>query len=375
MNRRSFLLQTGLCGAALLCPACRKRPSPAAPEGTFPVVVARGSPFEVGAAIGAASRDRIARLVKRREKWFTELLRFALADRSTRIDGFARATAKHHPEIMAELRGLAKGAQRPLDEILVLNLQPELGALKHRCQSAEKPAKVGCGDCSTLHLVQGGRILLAHNEDDHHANRDLMALLRVAPTGRPTFVSLSYPGVIPGNVPAMTGAGLMQTTNFIGGSEVRVGVPRYVLGRAILDARNIDEAVQRAVNPDGAYSFHVNLGSKKEQRLVSIEVAPGGRHDLRDTRQDLYVHTNHFLLPGTKAVPQIATYAGGSSDSRYRILQRARKTLPPLAKVGPEHLTRLLSSHQAIKAPYSPCRHPHGDIQGQTMAMALFDVR
>jgi isopenicillin-N N-acyltransferase-like protein len=380
MDRREFLVQAGVSGlSGLVGGACVERhrerqraPRPRAqrrrsrPAGTFAVVEARGTPFEVGAAMGAAARGRIHRLIGRRGKWFADLKRFALKERAQRVDGFVAAVKKHHPDIWAELKGIAKGAQRPLDDILVLNLQPELSGLRHQC---------GCGNCSTLHLVDGKRVLLAHNEDDHDASRDLMLVVRARPRGKPSFVSLAYPGVLPGNVPAMTSAGLVQTTNYIGAARVQVGVPRYVVGRSLLSARSMDEAVNLARTRHGAYSFNVNLGSRPEGRLVSMELGPGGVFDLRETRGEVYVHTNHYLLPKTRGkVPEIRVPPGGSSDSRYRILKRAVAKLPALERVGPDTLLRLLASHAAIRQPFSPCRHPKGAVQGRTVATALFDV-
>jgi isopenicillin-N N-acyltransferase-like protein len=316
--------------------------------------------------MGRAARGRIETLLRRRARWFRELEEFALADRARRLDGFVAAIAKHHPAALEELKGLAQGAGRSLTDILVLNLQPELAALRHRC---------GCDGCSTLHLVDGERVYLAHNEDGHDANRDLMLLVRAQPTGEPAFLSLLYPGLIPGNVPALTEAGLALSTNYIGAATVRTGVPRYVVGRALLRARTLDEAIRLARDPHGAYSFHVNLGSRPDRRLLSLELGPGGVLATRETRGGIYVHTNHYLLPKTRGrIPEIGLRPGGSSDSRYRVLRRLVARLPPRGQVGQRDLVRLLASHEAIRAPYAPCRHPRGEIRGRTLATALFDV-
>lgn len=369
MSRRGFLLGSALGGLAVATSACRPRAG--ASFASFPVVEARGGPRDIGRAVGAASRDRIRQTLERRRAWFERLRAFALGDRAARLDAFVAAIERHHPGVLAELRGLAEGAGLPLDDVLVLNLQPELGALEE-CAAA-RPA-THCGDCSTLHVADGRRLLLAHNEDDDDACRDQMIVIRAYPDGQPAFVSLAYPGVIPGNVPAMTGAGLVRTTNFIAASEVRAGVPRYVLGRAVLAARSLEEAIGIARNPDGAYSFHLNLGSTRERRLVSVEVAPGGLTAVRETRGEVYVHTNHFVLDATRDVPQRAAYTGGSSDSRYRVLAEAVAGWPPPAEVGTGDLVRLLSSHESKTEPYSPCRHPRGEVRGRTVAMALFEV-
>ncbi len=331
----------------------------------FPLIEARGSEFEVGAEIGARSKDSIRTCIERRRTWFEDLKRFALADRGVRLDGFLDSIDKHHPAIGAEIRGLAKGADLPLDDVLILNLQPELAALKEQST---------CGDCSSLLLVAGGRLLLAHNEDDDDAYRDQMLLVRVRPSGAPAFVSLAYPGVIAGNVPTLTEAGLVRTTNYIGAKNVRVGIPRYVLGRAILSCRSVDEVLTVATHPEGAYSFNINLGSIREKRLVSLEIAPGGVHEMHEVKNELYVHTNHFIRRATRDIPQQASYVGGSSDSRYQVLTRAAAKLGDPSRIVEDDLIRLLASHDAVTRPYSPCRHPEGKIKGRTEAMAVFDI-
>ncbi len=330
----------------------------------FPEVEARGTPLEIGTAIGAMTRERIRKGIELRRAWFEDLKSFALADRKKRLDGFVAATRKHHPDVLAELEGMAKGAGLPLDDILVLNLQVELGTLK--------AAQGSCEGCSTLHLIDKGRALLAHNEDGHDAYRPLMTILRLKPRDKPAITALGYPGIIPGCVPAMNSAGIVMTTNFIGADKMRVGIPRYVLGRAALTATSIGRAVTIVTNKEAAHSFHANFGSLKNNRLLAVDVAPGV-HAVKPT-EGIYLQTNHFVLRGTAQEPQSKNTPGGSSDSRYRILDAALKKLPPIELVKADTLIKLLSSHEAITKPYSPCRHPDEKSTGRTLATALFDL-
>lgn len=365
LSRRHFIVAS-LTSVVPVLVGCAKKParpsdvdasSATEPEAwaAFPTIEAKGGPAQIGEAIGAATRSRIERVLERRTKWFLDLKDFALADRAARIEAFVRAAESRHPEVMAEIRGMARGAGRELDDLLVLNLQPELSALK---------AQASCGDCSTLHVVKDGRIVLAHNEDDDDAYRDQMVVLRIFPSGKPSFVSLAYPGIISGNVPGMNSAGLVRTTNFIGGKEVKPGVPRYVVGRAVLSASTLDEALKIAMGRDAAYTFHLNLGSVKERKLFSVEVAPGGVSEKRETNGEIYLHTNHFLLRATQGIAQ---QAYPSSTSRYQVMSQALQS-------GEQDVVKMLSSHDSMTKPYSPCRHPQGDVRGRTIAMALFDI-
>ncbi len=396
VSRREFVVRSAMAGLALgagvSCSkktaepnkpklAAEKAPTrpqleikPESPIGTeekwapFPVVEAHGTPHEIGKAIGAMTKDRIHKGIELRREWFEDLKKFALADRANRIDNFAAAIEKFHPDVIAEMKGMAEGAGLPLDDILVLNMQAELGALK----SVKASCEGSCEGCSSLHLVQGGKVLLAHNEDGHNAYRHLMSILRLKPEGKPAFTSLAYPGLIPGSVPAINEAGILMTTNFIGVEKVRTGVPRYVLGRAAIGARSLGDAVQTVTSKEAAYSFHVNFGSIKDKRLLAVDVMPGV-HAVKPI-DGIFLQTNHFVLSGTKGVSQPMNTPGGSSDSRYRILEAAIGKLPPLEKVTKDDLIKLLSSHEAINKPHSPCRHPDDKSNGRTLATALFDL-
>jgi hypothetical protein len=381
LTRRQFVHCAGLASLAWgLGSGCRgeepagrqTRRKPTASPGSipadkwqqFPTIEARGTPFEIGAAVGSMNQRRIRTGIERRQTWFDDLKRFALADRATRIDGFVAAMGKHCPAVLAEIKGMAQGSGLPLDDLLVLNLQCELGALIAQGKKSE--------GCSTFQLAHSGRLLLAHNEDGHDAYQDLLTILRLSPEGRPGITALAYPGIVPGNVPAMTEAGLVLTTNFIGADQVVQAIPRYALGRSLLECGSLDEAIAKSTADQAAYSVHFNLGSTKEKRLVSVDVAVG-RSAVQEIR-GLNLQTNHFVLPETKEIPQTGMRPGGSSDSRYQVLSRAIARLPGLDLVGEKELVTLLASHEAATPPYSPCRHPNEKSSGRTLATALFDL-
>jgi len=152
---------------------------------------------------------------------------------------------------------------------------------------------------------------------------------------------------------------------------VRPGVPRYVLSRALLGARNLDEAVTIVTHPERAFAFHYNLGSRDERRILSVETSVE-QASVREV-EGLYVHTNHLLHPGMVETAQDEEYVTSSSMSRYEVLAReAADRAGRLDEVDGETLVEMLSSHES--APYSPCRHPAGEVRGATLGCAFIDV-
>jgi len=272
---------------------------------------------------------------------------------------------------------MADGAGVHFDAIWAMTVKSELGALEK-----ENPG------CSTLVLEREGAHWLCHNEDGHSAYLDLMFLVRVSPPSGVGFVSMVYPGTLTGNGPSLNSRGVVQTTNYIGALRSEIGVPRYVIGRAILEAESLGEAEQIAGFSPRAYPYHHNLasvgGGYRSVETVpgqAAAVSPGGpagdpsRTGSRDGVSDraLYVHTNHLLLDGTRGWPhEDDAYRNSSSRSRYRTLCRLARDVDA-GTVTVRDLLSLLESHRG--APYSPCRHPAGEVHGQTLGTAVFDLR
>jgi hypothetical protein len=195
-----------------------------------------------------------------------------------------------------------------------------------------------------------------------------MFLVAARPRGGVPFMSLTYPGLLPGNGPGFNAKGVVQTTNYIQPRKGAEGIPRYFIGRAILEAGDLDEAVKLATRGKRAFPWHHNLASFPEARILSVETAPGQFHVREVT--GFALHTNHFLHPEMKG-------AGGalldvpyeSSLTRFQVLsEKIEQAGQPKTR---EAMMALLSLHEG--KPYSPCRHPQGEIHGITLGTAVFE--
>ena len=224
---------------------CASRPiSPAALKSelyVFNTINVEGTSFECGLAIGRQMSSNINRGLKRRSDWFEKLKAFAKDNHKTRIKPYLEAATEHFPWLIEELKGMAKGASLEFEDLFILNIKAELSAM----QAAKQNDTPGC---STVVLANQDKLIIAHNEDGDMAYKDLMCLVAVKQSGKPAFIALAYPGILCGNGPSSNSAGLHLTTNYIAGTEVRPGIPRYFLSRAMLQARETKAAIQTAAN-------------------------------------------------------------------------------------------------------------------------------
>ncbi len=337
---------------------------------TLPMLEVRGTPYDIGCAVGRRFAKQIRGGLEARGKWFQELKAFADAQPASLYDTFVAAAKKHAPAVWEELRGWARGSGVPLRDLMILNLKAEYGAMRDskKCSGCEGPS-----GCSTVVLAVGGeatKLLVAHNEDGHQAYEGKMFMLRMHPTGQPSVLCATYPGILPGNAPWINDQGIAMTTNFIYSRAVRPGVGRYFLDRLAMTAKTLEQATEICKHPQRAYAFHHVLGAVKERKIRSLEVTPR-KHSQQDI-SGLFVHTNHLVHPALAAEPQDARYVATSSSSRWKVLTRWRDAQKQPASLTGTDLVAALASHE--RRPYSPCRHPQGEVQGSTLLTALLDI-
>lgn len=317
--------------------------------------------FQLGLELGQAQAGAIQASLAERRPWFDKLKSFAERDPAARLDPFLRAAEKHFPRLVEELRGLARGAGIPFRDLLILNLNPELSAMRRD----PSPAAY---DCSSIIYRGQDRVLLGHNEDGANANRGRLLVLEAHPPSAPAFLALVYPGILPGNGPGLNAAGIIHSCNYIATRAWRPGVPRYFLDRAVLEATSLEAALATVAHPARAYSQHHNLISLEEKRALGVEVAPT-RFSVQEV-EGFYTHANHLVHPSLLDLAQPERYLRNSAP-RQRVLEEKVKGLPA-GKVQPEDLLRILQSHAG--RPHCPCRHPSWS-SASTLATALFDGR
>jgi hypothetical protein len=379
-SRRDFLLgSTALLAAAGCRPPAPPRTAPGtaprfqpATERTFPLLEVSGPPYAIGRAVGERFAPQIRAALSPEIKSWRELRSFANAQPAL-LEPFLAAARKHAPSVLEELRGWAEGSGVPLRDLLVLNHKGELGSLRDaHVRPGRTCAIERAAGCSTIVVRSGGRTIWAHNEDGEGAYAPHMFLLRVRPEGKPAFICCSYPCLLPGNAPWVNERGVIMTTNFIHTAEVRAaGVGRYLLDRLTMEAASFDEAVRVATHPERAYGFHHVIASAREGKICSVEATPSAlaRKDLGD---GIFLHTNHLIHEGVADATQDPEYVQRSSMTRWRVLAAWRRAASAASATAAE-VVRVLSSHEG--KPYSPCRHPEGEIAGATLLTAVFELR
>jgi isopenicillin-N N-acyltransferase-like protein len=328
---------------------------------SFAYLEIAGDYREIGFQVGKYFGKNIRTVIERRDEWHQHLLELLQSrEGKQKSREYLQLTQKHFPHLLEEIRGMADGSGIHFDAIWAMCIKSELAVVE------EEPE-----GCSTIAVQNTDNIWLIHNEDGNMAYDGLMFCIKVMPPSGVSFVSLVYPGIMTGNGLSINSKGIIQTTNYIGSTESEIGIPRYILGRALLEVKDLNEAVDIVTLEPRAYPYHHNIGSLSENKYLSLETTPESWEVKEST--GIYYHTNHLLFDKTATYPaEDQEYKQSSSLSRYQVIKEKLQNFTKESPV-PEDFLNILSSHQ--NKPYSPCRHPEGDIKGMTLGTAFYDFK
>ncbi|HEX7866483.1 MAG TPA: C45 family peptidase [Variovorax sp.] len=263
---------------------------------TLNYLEAGGSPFEMGQEIGrfgAAAMQDYARLSP---AWAT-----VMHHRGTpAAQAMAALVRARFPRIHDELQGLAAGLELPFEDVFLWNSRGDLWAM----------APDGC----TTVQEAGALRRITHNEDGDPAFAGHCAIAVCTVEGGASFASFVYPGSLPGHTFAVTEGGLAMTVNNLRCLNVRPGVPRMVITRALLDAASLQEVRALLGSNERAGGFHLTVAHRAEPELLSVEFSSEACSIVGIAGRRL--HANHALHASLGDLPQIVT-----GSSRHRQLR------------------------------------------------------
>jgi predicted choloylglycine hydrolase len=315
-------------------------------ENGLPYLELSGTHYDIGVQLGRFGADFTHNFTVPREKW-----RRVMSHRDEPwIETIRRMVESRFPSYWQEMQGLAAGLGMPFDDVLLWHFRGDI---------YDRPPE----GCTTVQ-IPGREPVVAHNEDGDPAHRGHCALAHVRPVGGAAFTAFIYPSTISGHAFAATEAGLVVTVNHIGSFEVGVGLPRIILGRALLDCATLDEAVKLLETSPRAGAYHVTLAQRGDSRLFGVEFTHSACSVRRIDRAQC--HTNHLIHRGLSDEPHEI-----SASSRAR-LRRAEEMI---CSNGKDERLDPLSVLWDKSDPLLPIYRDDPTDSANTVATAVFHLR
>jgi hypothetical protein len=316
-------------------------------------VSAEGDAFSIGVALGQAAAQDIRERVFITEEFQALKARWLGSDYLRHLEDAARCA---YPSYLREIEGIAAGAGQSFETMFLWNCRGDLRLPDGVSPETLLRAASGC----TSVMVPATAVapaVIAHNEDGAAEFLGYCFWVDVTPDEGPEFQSFMYPGMLPGHTFGVNAAGLVQTINNIRVHDLKPGIPRHIITRAVLGSGSMDEARTILHRPDRASGFHHNLGQAGSQRLLSVE-APASGCFVKDINVPS-AHANHLIADSFAETPQEIT--SSSRDRQDRSDQMVEEGASPETIL----FERDAPVYRANDA---------GDDYSQTLSTAVFEL-
>jgi isopenicillin-N N-acyltransferase-like protein len=329
------------------------------PTQPIPVIEVSGTYRQVGKQIGTKMKDYLQRMsVAMREHLPPGVTWEELLQQSRLCLTHSRAV---YPQLVEELEGIAEGAELPFDHVF-------LGM----CEELWEPAMwrgggKGCTDFAARgKATADGSTLLAHTNDLGPESEKDLVILKVRAGDDPEFLAVSVGGVALSA--GFNAAGISMTGNEVSANDVRPGVPRLLVVRAILAARRLGQAMDACLLPQRASNYN-NIIADANGEVYSME---GSATDCEPIyiEGDVLAHANHYVSPPMRRFEADRNDIGGSVIRHNRAWRLLRENYGSLS---PTVFQALLADH--VNYPSSICKHAGESVTAFSIIINLNELR
>lgn len=317
---------------------------------TIPVLDLSGTPAQLGAAHGESQRDRIRAYTDRFLGWLLQSAAVALTEEAlwAKWSPQVAVNQRETPDLVEEMRGIARGAGVPFERIFLLNSLLDLSSfryleLAHNC--------AGCSCFAVVAEAGTGKTLVGQTYDMPEFHQDYLTLLRLKPAQGPRQLVVTFAGIV--GACGLNEAGIGVNINYLSPRDVGLGRLHSIVVRQILAAPQLADALAPPVLPPRAGGAHF-LIADRAGLVVSIETT-SKRHWVFYPEGNAIGHTNHYLAAWLKDVEYLRAGSIGGSLARYTALRRYlheqgdRLTVAALQELTRNHVSypRSICAHGA----------------------------
>ena len=308
-----------------------------------PVVHARGSHHDLGQQIGEAMRSQVRHGIENVRSYFDShaaSLHLSWSQAILQAMQYMHHTLGTYPQYIDEIMGIAEGANVSYADLVVVNT---FECLVFDALHLEKCTSIAASRQATY----SGGVLVGHNEDWLTMDEPDIYILDCHPINEPAFLAISYGGLLP-NI-GFNAAGIAQSCNSVNPVDVKYGIPRIIVSRAILATSTLQEAIRLSHVPMRAAGYN-HLLAHQDGRIYNVEVSATRFEVIRGSNNKL-VHTNHYLTPRMQEIEKEREQLI-RSNKRF---SRALSLLEETELHTPDSFFAILSDHENY--PDSICNH------------------
>jgi isopenicillin-N N-acyltransferase-like protein len=310
---------------------------------TLPFIRAKGSHKNIGLAIGTELRE----VVRGQIEAYSSLMPVAEELGLTWTQAVLQArkylpfAEEFFPQYVEEMHGIAQGAGVNFDDVNTLNSLEAVtsDALHLKCTSLAAGPEV---------TESGSGVFVAHNEDWIPADAPFVYVLQAEPDDEPGFLGVAYGALLP-NL-GFNAAGLAHVADSVYPNDVRLGIPRIIVTRAVLGARSLGAAIKAVLHKRRAAGYN-HLIADQNGEIYNIEVSATA-FDPMYAHEHWTAHTNHYLSPIMRPLEESPEK---HINSQVRLNRARHLLMARLGKLTMADFETILADH--VNHPYGICGH------------------
>lgn len=321
----------------------------------IPIVISRGTPYEIGLNHGKSAADRVqksyefnlASCMENGGVSEKELKRLAMK--------FVPAVEKYNKDYIEEVQGIADGAGLKLEDLMLLNSRTELQKLRWNNKNAAGQVITNTESCTSFAVLgdrtADGATYTGQSWDNNPSCIPTLIMHIIEQkNGKPSIAYCGEAGII--SRMGMNSCGIGGGVNSLSiNAPVKFdGVPLQFVLRGVMDAKNIAEAIDAVNGTKNAAVNNIMIGYRENEAFdVEIDDANCG---IVSPVDGILTHTNHYVAPGHPRYPYVNVFRGNSIHRKYRSDKLLRDVQ---GKITVEDIQRMYRDHADY--PQSICWH------------------
>lgn len=309
----------------------------------LPILHVYGSHRQMGNQIGEAVREQVAHSIENARKLVDntrEQLQLTWEGAQIQARKYIPFAEERYPQFIEELKGMAEGANASFDEVAIVN------AMEAVTMDALHLTK-----CTSMAVNQertaNGNVLIAHNEDWLPEDEPDVYIIHARPENAPAFLAMTYGALLP-NI-GFNAAGIAQCCDSVYPTDSRIGIPRVIVSRAVLEARTPAEAIRHMLAAHRAAGYN-HLLAHESGELYNVEVS-ARRFAVLSSEDGAIAHTNHYLDANMRAIENEPDELISTRVRYHRALRLLRQSTQHTVK----SLMEIQRDH--VNYPDSICNH------------------
>ncbi len=254
-----------------------------------PLISVKGNHRQIGQQIGEAAREQVRHSIENARALISsayDQLQLNWEGTTIQAQKYLPFAQERYPQYVEEMIGMAEGAGVKFDDLVVINA---MEAVTSDALHLTKCTSLAVNEQHT----SSGHVLVAHNEDWLPEDETDVLIIQARLDDEPPWLAMTYGGLLP-NI-GLNAHGIAQCCDSVYPTDIRIGIPRIIVSRAVLAAQTPGQAIRRTLVPLRAAGYN-HLLAHESGELYSVEVS--ARNFAVLYGEDGYmVHTNHFLDP------------------------------------------------------------------------------